>query len=350
MISATRPVARLTSPADIVAVIPTLCGFVPQESLVVVSLRGPRKRVGLTMRFDLDWAVDDPVTAAQEVAARLALDGAERVVLVVFSEADADASGGLVWNGLVDAVQDAGEQEEILLEEAVLVSSGRWWSYLCNGACCPPAGTPIATEPSQALRLVEAERVFAGRAVLASREQLSASVAAPVLLAAVQAGQDVDRAHTQHLKALACLPPGALRVQTVARARALLDRTRDGTVVTGPDAAELAVAVRDLRVRDEIATWSLDTRETLLALLLQTVRLLVPPDDAGVLALLAWVAYAEGDGALVNVALERCLASDPRHSLGGLLRQLIDCQIPPEEVRRLLRHTASQLIPVDGCD
>ncbi|MBC7374483.1 MAG: DUF4192 domain-containing protein [Frankiales bacterium] len=346
MTSATRPVARLTSPADIVGVIPSLCGFVPQESLVAISLLGPRKRVGLTMRFDLGWVVDDPVAAAQEVAARLSLDAAERVVLVVFSDADGD--GGLAWVGLVDAVQDACEQQEMLLEEAVLVARGRWWSYLCSGACCPAEGTPIGVEPSEALRLVEAEQVLHGRAVLASRSELAASVAAPVLLAAVQAEQDVVRAQTEHLKAQEGTAPGALRLDTVTRCRALLHRTRDAMAVTGPEAAELAVAVQDLRVRDEIATWSLDEREPLLALLLQAVRLVVPPYDAGVLALLAWVAYADGDGALVNVALERCLASDPRHSLGGLLRQLIDCQIPPDEVRSLLRHTALRLPQLGG--
>ena len=346
MTSATRPVARLTSPADIVAVIPSLCGFVPQESLVAISLQGPRKRVGLTMRFDLDWAVDDPVSAAQEVAERLALDDAERLVLVVFSEAV--ATDGLAWSGLVDAVQDACEQQEMLLEEAVLVARGRWWSYLCSGACCPPAGTPIAAEPSEALRLVQAERVLQGRAVLASRDELAASVAAPVLLAAVQAEQDLERAQARHLRDRATTTPGVLRVAVVARAHALLDRTRDGRAVTGPEAAELAVAVQDLRVRDEIATWSLDDREPLLSLLLQAVRLVVAPYDAGVLALLAWVAYAEGDGALVNLALQRCLAGDPHHSLGGLLRQLIDCQIPPDEIRSLLRHTASRLAPLEA--
>ncbi len=354
MTSATRPVARLTSPADIVAVIPSLCGFVPQESLIAVSLRGPRKRVGLTMRFDLDWAVDDPVAAAQEVAARLALDAAERVVLVVFADTDTDtdpetdADEGLAWAGLVDAVQDACEQQEMLLEEAVLVARGRWWSYLCSGPCCPATGTPIAAEPSEALRLVAAEQVLRGRAVLASRGELAASVAAPVLLAAVQASQDLERAQRELLRVQTRTPPGAVRVEAAARARALLLRTRDGMSVTGPEAADLAVAVQDLRVRDEIATWSLEDRQPLLAVLLQAVRLVGPPADAALLALLAWVAYAEGDGALVNVALERCLASNPGHSLGGLLRQLIDCQIPPEEVRNLLRHTASRLPPLDG--
>src|SRR3712207_3632926 len=46
-------VARLSSPGEILAVLPSLCGFRPQESLVLMSLRGQRQRLGLTARVDL---------------------------------------------------------------------------------------------------------------------------------------------------------------------------------------------------------------------------------------------------------------------------------------------------------
>jgi hypothetical protein len=46
-------VARLSGPGEILAVLPSLCGFTPHESLVLLSLRGPRRRLGLTARVDL---------------------------------------------------------------------------------------------------------------------------------------------------------------------------------------------------------------------------------------------------------------------------------------------------------
>ena len=96
-------------------------------------------------------------------------------------------------------------------------------------------------------------------------------------------------------------------------------------------------------VRDEVATWSLRRSEALMATLLQTARQVVPPEDAAVLALLGWVAYAHGDGGLANVSLERCLTSDPDYSLGNLLVEMLHNQIPPREIRALMRRTRAAL-------
>lgn len=379
-----RPVARLTSPGEIAAVVPVLCGFVPEESLVAVSLRGPRKRVGLTMRFDLAWAVGDLAATAAEVADRLAVDGASQVVLVVYSTVNApepvlsavpepepepspeleqkpsrardvgtpdapvpDAPAdfaGLAWADLVAAVEAACEPEGIRLNEALLVRDGRWWSYLCRRpTCCPPEGTALEGRSTPALELVEAERVLGGRVVLASREELRATVAGPTLLAARSAEQQLDLAVDRWLDRYQREGREALRTHSLRRARALVARVEAGGTVDGAEACELAVAVQDVRVRDEVGTWCLRRSEALLSTLLQTARQVVPPEDAAVLALLGWVAYAHGDGGLANVALERCLASDPEHSLGTLLAEMLHRQVPPREVRKLMRKTRGAL-------
>ena len=353
MTSATRPVARLTSPGEIASLIPVLCGFVPQESLVVISLRGPRKRIGLTMRFDLDWAVGDLAAAAAEVAARLGLDGAAQVVLVVHSaEVDPDPDPGsdpgsvvgLAWGELVSAVEDACATGGVAMNEALLVRDGRWWSYLCRRpACCPPEGTPMEGTSTPALQLVQAETVLGGRAVLASRDELRASVAGPVLLAAVAAEHALDLAVERWLDRYHREGREPLRRHGVRRARALVARVEAGGAVDVAEAAELAVVVQDVLVRDEVATWCLRRSEALVSTLTQTARLVVPPEDAAVLALLGWVAYAHGDGGLANVALERSLASDPDYSLAHLLAEMLHRQVPPREVRKLLRETRVRL-------
>lgn len=335
-----RPVARLSSPGEIVALVPVLCGFAPTESLVVVSLRGARKRVGLTMRFDLPWVLADVGAAAQEVAARLHLDGAAQAVLVVFT----DDEGPLVRSEVVAAVEQACQPQGIALNEALLVRDDTWWSYVCDDpACCPPDGTPLASEPTPALRLVEAERVLEGRAVLASRDELVASVAPPVLLAAAAAEDHLDRAVDEWLDRFHREGLEPVRRWSVQQVRELVDRAEQGHPVDGRDAARLAVAVQDLLVRDEVATWCLLRADPLLSVLLQASRLVLPPEDAAVLGLLAWVAYAGGDGGLANVALDRCLQSDASYSLAGLLQELLVRQVPPAEVRRLLTATAEDL-------
>lgn len=334
--------------------VPVLCGFVPTESLVVVALHGPRKRIGLTMRFDLDWALLDPRAAADEVAGRLGVEAAARAVLVVLSERADPVCGGepaeLVGTGLVQQVRDACAGSRIAVDEALLVRNARWWAYLCRQAgCCPADGTPLPERPTPALQLVEAEQVLSGRAVLASRQQLAESIAAPSSQLGAAAVRHVQTAQGQWDRRRR-LGRAAQRAHGLGVAAALVGGAEAGETVTGPRAAQLAVALQDVLVRDEIATWCLDRPEHLLSVLVQTARQVPPPQDAPVLALLGWVAYAQGDGGLANVALERCLTSDPECSLAHLLGEMLARQVPPREVRRVL-HATRDAPPGarDGC-
>jgi hypothetical protein len=332
--SSALPVARFTTPAEIAAAIPVLTGFVPRESVVVLSLRPPRKRIGLTMRFDLPPDDLADVLAA-EVAARLEHDGAATAVVAVYTEAP-DDDAIRAGQALVDAIKDAHP-----VSEALLVRDGRWWSYLCSGAsCCPSQGTPVDAAASPALELLATESTLKGRAVLASRQELVASIAPPQLLAAVVAEQRLDAAAQAFVTAMA--DPPAARATALAAARRLLDAGCDEPV-DPVAAADFAMALHLKAVRDEIATWGLDRAEDLLGLLIQVARQVVPPYDAPTCTLLAWISYAEGNGALANVALDRALDTDPDYTMAGLLRQAIDAQMAPVDVRRLLRSTRDAL-------
>jgi hypothetical protein len=112
-----------------------------------------------------------------------------------------------------------------------------------------------------------------------------------------------------------------------------------GGVPPDEPAADLAVALHDVAVRDEVATWALDRSDGLLALAQEVARRTAPPSDAPVCTLLAWIAYARGDGARANVALDRALGTDPEYSLAVLLRQALDGGVTPREVRRTLLST-----------
>lgn len=320
-------VARLTDPGQIVAVIPQLCGFLPAESLVVLSLRGPRRRVGLTVRIDLP-GTEHEGSVAQLCAARVAADGATAAVVCIW--------GPVQRAGLVAEVGVACEALGVPLLESLHVDAGRWTSYACDGPCCPAEGTPVPTR-APALDLVAAERTAAGRAVLRSRQELVTSVAGP---APTAAGAGLVAAAAQ--ESLRC-GPDAMRHRTVALTDALLDVVLGGGQVGEQDAARLAVGLDDVVARDEVATRMLDRSAALLALLLQVVRRVGPPDDAAVCALLAWVAYVRGDGALANVALDRALASRADHSLATLLRACLDAGLPPDDLRDVARATREAL-------
>lgn len=343
-VTESRPVVRLTCPGEIVGAIPHLCGFRPHESLVLVSLRGERKRVGLTLRFDLPPA-DAEAALAREGAERLRADAARRAVAVVYTEAP-DDDAGLVRGRLVEQLVERCEHVGIGIDDALLVRADRWLSYRCDDpVCCPVDGTPLAhAADSSTLGLVAAAQAADGRAVLASREALAASIAAPQLLARASAEQALDRADACHRADRLDRGRQAVLSAAIDRFRVVLDRYTDPPGrVDLEESAALIVALHDVLVRDEVATWALRDRDALLSLLTDLARHAVPPYDAPVCTLLAWVAYAEGNGGLANVALERVLASTPDYSMAQLLRQALDAQIPPDQVRRVLRGTRSEL-------
>ena len=311
MTAASRPsTARLRTPGDVAAVIPALCGFHPRDSVVVLSLRGPRRRLGLTMRLDLPPAeqVDDVAVA---LLARVRQDGGRAAVVAVFCDEGRRAD-------LVEALVAAGEDIAAPVVEAVHVACGRWTSYLCEGDCCPPEGTPVGHAPA----LVQAEQALDGRAVLASREELVQSLAAPA--------PDTCRAAVVAARAAAA-PDGLQRAATA------LDVVADGGLVDLATAAQIAVLLHDVRARDAVVSWSLDRADAVLALVEQVARQVGPPDDAPVCSVLAWVAYARGDGARAAIALDRALRADPCYSLALLLQAALDGALPPEEIRRAMR-------------
>jgi len=323
---------RITGPGAVVAAVPSLCGFVPQESLVAICLQGPRRRIGLTLRVDLP-AVRDDVVGVAELAARLEHEQPAAVVLVVCT----DAAGDRPHQELLDRLCDALDDVHVL--DRLLLRSGRWRSYDCDDlTCCPADGQPVP-EPAAAL---VAEAAYGGRAVLPDRAALAASFAPPAWLAARVAEQQLDEAMEQWLLSVADQGLDAARRDAVAAVRdALAFEVR----AEPAEAASLVAGLQDVVVRDEVATLALDDTEALLSLLLALARQSVAPYDVPVCTLVALVAWVRGDGALANVALDRALAGDPAYSMALLLRTGLDGQLPPKAVREWLEQTRSVLRP-----
>jgi hypothetical protein len=94
--------------------------------------------------------------------------------------------------------------------------------------------------------------------------------------------------------------------------------------------AWLTVALQDLRVRDDAwARMDPDHKEAHLRMWLDVTQRAQPKYVAAPAALLAFVAWQSGDGALANVALDRALDDDPGYSMAQLLRQVISAGAPP---------------------
>lgn len=341
---ADRP-ARLGTPGQVAAVVPLLTGFTPQESAVVISLKEPRGRVGLTMRFDLPWpgwagdgSDEEDRHAGSAYVSRLVHDRATRAVIVVHT-AEPDVGAELPRTALVQAFAERLSREGIRLMEALLVRDGRWFSYRCEDDCCPRAGTPLAdSEQSAPIGRIAAERVWSGRRVLASRAELVASLGpvAPVSAAALALEQAEEEFSDEVFRG----GPAAARHRTVELVRSAL---HPGAPLDPSGQARVIIGMQDVQARDEVATLGLDQPEELVVLLQGLCRASLADWDPPVCAALAWTAYLCGDGALANVALERALASDPDYSLALLLDSCLRGQLAPSELRAVLVRTAEQL-------
>jgi len=321
-------VARVTSPADLAASVPEVLGYVPSESLVVLSLREPRGRLGMTMRFDLAAAH----VLADEVGPRLVQDGATRAALLLHT----DEPGPLPRGELVHRIAADVEARGIRVTEALLVRDGTWWSYLCQLPCCPPEGAPVGAPGTGGTGLLAAERVLEGKVVYGSREELAATLL-PVLPLGEQVRLDELAAVAQDLLDEVVADRSATVAAEVARSRAALARGGD----PGPaQAARLAVALRLPEVRDAMTACVPRQAREVQALMTAVARR-TPRSQAGrVLQVLGTAAYAQGEGALARIALEGAVEADGPDTFAGTLLEALDRQVPPSALRDSLRLSA----------
>lgn len=343
----TQTVVRLSGPAEMVSTVPRLVGFQPEESVVVVSLRGPRKRMGVTMRIDL------PVTEhhellAEQFAERCAADGATAALVVIYT----DELGELPRSDLAERFRTALSARGIALMDALLVREGRWWSYHCRDAsCCPPDGQEIPAVPTGGAALYAAEAAVRGKGLLRDRAELEASVRPP--------GQPRRTSLEQLLTSVAaylwaeCRRDGSRVVadRIAGELKATFECWLSGDrEISDEQALRMVLGLADIPTRDLVLGWYVEPRqfEDLAALLTALCRR--APEGVGtpVCTVLAWWAYQAGDGALANVALDRALEEQPTYNLARLLRSVVDAGFPPEQLRDAFRPGSGRFPRVPG--
>jgi hypothetical protein len=181
------------------------------------------------------------------------------------------------------------------------------------------------------------EKVLPGRAAVAARVAPLGGIATESMR---QATRRAERHVTQLLaKARKSGRLGAVRhliaSEGLATVGAMITTYRAGGRYTADyQLARMTVALRDLRVRDDAwARMDPAHRDAHRRLWIDVTRRAQPGYVAAPAALLAFVAWQCGDGALANVALDRALADDPRYSMALLLRQVITAGAPPSLAR-----------------
>ncbi|MHA7263834.1 DUF4192 domain-containing protein [Arthrobacter sp. TMN-37] len=134
---------HLDSAADLLAYIPHALGFLPEESLVVLTLSGGR--VGATLRVDLPVPGADAGSYAESVAAILASDTeADGAVMALYTGARWSAPGRPPYRREVRELDRSMRAAGTPLRDGWLISPTGWREYFCgDDGCCPWPGRPL---------------------------------------------------------------------------------------------------------------------------------------------------------------------------------------------------------------
>lgn len=326
---------RLGSLTSLLAIVPHLLGFRPENSLVVLGTEPPRGRIKVTLRYDLPDPPDEEVIA--EVSAHaigvLASQRIESAVVIGYGPER-------LVTPLVKVIMGDAPTAGLLITELLRVDDSRYWSYLCaNTDCCPAEGREFETSGQP----VAAAMAAAGSQVLGTRSDLAATVAPLTGPEGEAMRVATRRAEARAARLLARVErsgkaAAARRLIATDGLRAVFEtitRYRAGERPRNDDEfAWLTIVLRDLRVRDDAwARMDPEHREAHLRMWTDIVRRARPGYVAAPAALLAFVAWQCGNGALANVALDRALDDDRGYSMAQLLRQVIDSGAPPSVAR-----------------
>jgi hypothetical protein len=296
---------KVGQPDELLAIIPYMVGFHPDESIVAVFIKSGR--VVLTARMDLpqESATDELAEQIDYIAKR---HGTHALAIVAYSTAS------LPTHRLLTRLMARLGQHK--LTDVLYVGHGRWWSLTCAEDCCPLSGTPfdLGSHP------LSAAAVFAGLGARANRQELAASISGP------------PEADLPRLQALAdsLLADSEDFGDHSAAARLVDSASSDSGVLDERTCLLLGLLVTDVHIRD--LAWSLispTNAEQHVRLWGDVVAHVPPTLAAAPLCLLGMAAWVEGSGALLNCCCERLGQVDPSYSMGRLLCEISAQALPP---------------------
>ncbi len=317
---------RIKSPTDLIAAVPLLLGFHPEESAVMLTVGGATEP--FFARVDLPRCPEDVAAVVEDLCEVAGRHGVHDVALVLLTD---DAVGAQeTFDALVTGLATPAVDVQVALR-----ADGRRWFPLRGLAGDPDTGEEydLATHPFTLEAMVE------GRVVHDSRGALADSLLPTDPDEVEQVSAAVDAASGRMIDACRQVPDGperaaAARTQFVAEGRWVQQRVRrflaDREPLDTPDVGRLLNVMMDIDVRD--VAWAEMTRDDArrhVDLWRDVVRrtpfhVLAPP--ATLLAFAAWLA---GDGALAWCALDRAKEADPDYSMAMLVERALTCAVAP---------------------
>jgi hypothetical protein len=306
---------QLNRPGALIAALPAVLGFVPEKSLVLVTIDSGE--LGCVMRVDLSPELVDNVGHLADVAAAAGPDAAIAVVV------DAEGAGCRLCNdeyrALRDVLSESLAAHAIKLVDFHVVDTvgpdGRWHGDGGSwGTVDDPSASPLAMAA-----------VLEGRRLYARREDLQKVIEVTDVAACEALADTIGQDDTD-----------ADAMRDIEYAMAAATRTAAGKTLADVVIVRLARALVDPQIRDVFYALAVGDRaadvEALWAVLTRT---LPAPWRVEALVLLAFTAYARGDGPLAGVSLEAALRCDATHRMAGMLDTALQSGMRPEQIREL---------------
>jgi hypothetical protein len=307
----------LTSPHDLLAAIPFLIGYHPQNSLVLVSLKSDA--VGMAMRVDLPS--DIAIESYDLLASHFVREEAEAALIVAYADKNSADPESVLIN-----ISAALVRSGIDIKESLIVRDNRFRSMICTDVtCCPPEGTPI---PDLDTSRIAVEHVIAGHPMpFESVDGLVQSIAAVPSSFEIGWQDEVQKFWVSS---------DVEEVQELQRdgATAIIDLAGEYREGRGAEDRELVARVigrlSDIQVRDfALGSHSEESADWYWSMWRDLLRIAPRGFVAPVASLYAALAYERGEGALAHKALDRALHDDDQYSLALLLRRVFTAGWPP---------------------
>lgn len=311
---------------ELVAGIPSMIGFPPTDSLVLVTFHvADRLQLGATVRMDLPEPRHGPDMVGQLCLATVAHQP-DVAVPVIVGGGSADPPE-LPYRWLIELVTEELDQVDIPTVHALWVRATEhgetWWCYEdeeCTGQVRDPRSSAFA-----------AFHALAGVVRYGSRAEMASH------LAPDREDRVAHRAQllAERAAAAADLDPA----EKWAVVREAVDGVPEDALPDLDDmqVVRIAEALCDSLVRDNCLPLMLTGQARAAARLWTVLIRAVPaPERAEPASLLAIHAHLRGEGVLANMALEVALDADPDHQLARLLREAIDRGMPPGAFRAML--------------
>lgn len=315
-------------PGIIVAGMPHLLGFHPEESLIAVALsHDPEHPVVATVRIDLpDLDDKEDQDAVVEVLTDPLAQMASRsdaMLLIAWSYSDGDR-----YISLIETLAHRAAETGAVVRDALIVRSGHnaadtstitWRSVRCGEE---------SSHRGHENRVTSAHRrIAAQRLARPGRQPVSSRIALETELVPVQPRAD-------WVGPTGTIPPNAIDVAAIHAVTVL----RGLMAATPTDSALLAHALTDARVRDiviwEILTYPAADWERVVLVMVAMVRTCPEPVLPPIATCLGILHWQLGDGVRAMIAIEHALRVDPDYSLAQLIGGCISHGVHPADWRR----------------